>query len=218
MTSSDELTSRLWQGISGRHIEPGAVRVTGPERVLPSVFDVTALAASTVAVATLAAAEFLAVRGGKPLAAVSVDRRGASAAFVCEALFAPSGWERPGFWDPIAGDYEAADGWIRLHTNYRHHRVAAERIVGDSGDRATVAAIVRTWAATDLESAIVEAGGCAAAMHDRAAWLVSAAGAASSREPLARTHEREAATPPGWPSPRRVRGPSRGCGCSISPG
>ena len=117
--------------------------MTGPAHVLPSVFDVTGLASSAVTAANEAAAQVLAIRTGEPRRAVHVDRRAAAAAFLSEVLFTPQGWDRVAMWDPIAGDYRAADGWIRLHTNYRHHRLAAEAVLGAASDRASVAEAVR---------------------------------------------------------------------------
>jgi hypothetical protein len=196
----DALVGTLWQGLAGDAELIDAVHLTGPRRVLPSVFDVTALASAAVGVATLAAAALHAVRTGTAVPAVTVDRRRAAAAFFSEGLFQPEGWERPPIWDPIAGDYEAADGWIRLHTNYRHHRAAVERILGPVVDRDGTAARVAGWSASELETAVVEAGGCAAAMHDRPAWLATPAGAATAGEPVAHTSVRSAgvgADPPG---------------------
>jgi hypothetical protein len=157
--------------------------------VLPSQFDVTGLATASVAAATLAAAEFLAVRNdGRPLP-VTVDSRQACAAFAAEALFTPVRWERPGIWDPIAGNYRARDGWIRLHTNYAYHRAAVERLLGVA-DRESVAAAVAEWKAEELETAVVEAGGCAAVMRTREDWLAGAAGAATADAPLAAVADR----------------------------
>ncbi|MCU1689962.1 MAG: hypothetical protein JWN20_1890, partial [Jatrophihabitantaceae bacterium] len=162
------------------------VVLSGPDVVLPSRFDVTGLAAGTVAVATAAAAHLHAVRTGAPSRPVSVNRRAASAAFVSQALLRPAGWTLPPTWDPIAGDYPAADGWVRLHTNYRHHRDAVTSVLGPMSDRAGAAAAVARWSAADLETAVVDAGGAAAAMHTRSAWLGSQPGAATLDEPLLR--------------------------------
>ncbi|MCW2524163.1 MAG: CoA transferase, family protein [Frankiales bacterium] len=162
------------------------VRFSGAGGQLPSVFDVTGFAAATVAAATRAVAEFRQAVTGQTPPAVVVDRRAASAAFKSEALFAPKGWTRPAVWDPIAGDYRAADGWIRLHTNYAHHRAAVERVLGSATERADVAAAVARWDRVELETAVVQAGGCAAAMHDRVGWASSPAGRAAAREPWAR--------------------------------
>ncbi len=165
------------------------VTITGPRSVLPSRFDVTGLAVASVGAATLAAAEFLGARNAETAPAVSVDSRAACAAFGAEGLFTPVGWSLPELWDPIAGNYQAADGWIRLHTNYAYHRAAVEQVLG-AGDRDAVQAAVRRWNAADLEAAVVAAGGCAAVMHTRDAWLASPTGAAASDLPLLSVTER----------------------------
>ncbi len=73
----------------------------------------------------------------------------------------------------VAGDYRAADGWIRLHTNAPHHRDAALAVLGTPPEREAVAAAVRQWSADDLEGAVVAAGGCAAAMRSAEAWALT---------------------------------------------
>jgi crotonobetainyl-CoA:carnitine CoA-transferase CaiB-like acyl-CoA transferase len=184
--------------------EIDAVTTSGPERLLPSVYDVTGLATACVGAAGLAAAQLLATRNGETLRPVSVHRRAASLSLASEALFTPVGWELPPVWDPIAGVYECADGgFIRLHTNYAHHRAAAERALGLTGadvGRELVADAVRDRRAVELETAVVEAGGCAAALHGRDAWLASAAGAATASEPFLRADPRS--LPPATPPPR----------------
>ena len=138
------ITERIWdaagrpaRAVAGRPAGLGNLTVSGPRQVLPSVFDVTGLAVASVAAATLAAAEFHAARNGTPPGQVTVDSRAASAAFACEALFTPVGWALPGIWDPVAGNYQAQDGWIRLHTNYAYHRAAVEKVLG-ADDRESV--------------------------------------------------------------------------------
>ena len=179
-----EIAARVWGEIGGPADLPGALTATGPRTVLPSRFDVTGLATASVAAAMLAAAEFLAIRDDDRPPPVTVDSRQACAAFAAEALFTPVGWERPDIWDPIAGNYRARDGWIRLHTNYAYHRAAVERLLG-AADRESVRAAVAEWKAEELETAVVEAGGCAAAMRTREDWLATPAGAATAHSPLA---------------------------------
>jgi CoA-transferase family III len=192
MTHGEELsdiTARVWSEVDGPAGLLGSVTADGPRTVLPSRFDVTGLATASVAAATLAAAEFLAARNGTRPLAVTVGSRQACAAFAAEGLFTPVGWDLPAIWDPIAGNYQAQDGWIRLHTNYAYHRAVVERLLG-AADRESVQAAVAGWKAEDLETAVVEAGGCAAAMHTREDWLASAAGAATADAPLVSIAER----------------------------
>jgi crotonobetainyl-CoA:carnitine CoA-transferase CaiB-like acyl-CoA transferase len=90
----------------------------------------------------------------------------------------------PNPWDPIAGDYKARDGWIRLHTNAPHHRAAALRVLGTPEERAAVIAAVEQWEADELEAAVVEAGGCAAVMRSLEEWAHHPQGQAIAAEPL----------------------------------
>jgi hypothetical protein len=105
------------------------VRLTG-EGDLPSVFATSDLAQASVAAAGIALAGL--VSSAAPLPGVSCDRRLASMWF--SVSLRPEGWQPPPLWDAVAGDYRAADGWIRLHTNASHHRAAALAALGlDAG-------------------------------------------------------------------------------------
>jgi hypothetical protein len=137
-----------------------AVRVLGTGS-LPSIYRVSDLAVASIAAAGASLAGLI----GDPREIV-VDR--ALAAHWFHLSIRPDGWQPPSLWDAVAGDYQSADGWIRLHTNAPHHRAAALRVLGvdgDGADRAAVAAAVARWRADELESAVVDAGGAAAAMR-----------------------------------------------------
>jgi hypothetical protein len=196
-----ELCVWVWRSLGGAADVASVVSASGPRAVLPSSFDVTGLATASVAAATLAAAEFLAAREVSRPRPVSVDSRAACAAFAAEGLFTPVGWSRPELWDPVAGNYRAEDGWIRLHTNYPYHRAVVERLL-DAGDRAAVQAAVSRWKGRELETAVVEAGGCAAAMHTREAWLRSAPGAEATAPPVTVTERRLPGSSEGTPPVR----------------
>ncbi|AWB23515.1 acyl-CoA transferase [Methylobacterium currus] len=165
------------------------VRATGAG-ALPSLFPVSDLAAASVAAAGLALAELVEARFGRrplpssrgPSHGVTVDRR--LAAFWFARSLHPQGWDLRPLWDPVAGDYRTADGWIRLHTNAPHHRDAALAVLGAPPEREAVAQAVARWRADDLEGAVVAAGGCAAAMRSAAAWAAHPQGEAVAREPL----------------------------------
>jgi hypothetical protein len=177
--SLDAILAEIWGALA---LPPGALArlsVTGEES-LPSCFAVTDLAAAAVGAAGLTVAEILGTAGHAPL--VTVDRRLASAWFINSVW--PQGWELPSPWDSIAGDYQAADRWIRLHTNAPHHRAAALAVLGCAGEREAVAAAVSRRAAEELEAAFLQAGGCAAAMRSADEWRVHDQGRALRAEPL----------------------------------
>ncbi len=176
----------IWHAIGGPRDAATRVGFAG-EGALPSAFAVTDLAAASIGAAACAVADLAGVAtGGAP--AVTVDRRLAS--FWFGFSIKPEGWQLPPAWDPIAGDYQAADGWIRLHTNAPHHRAAALAVLGVAADKPAVTAAVARWQADALEAAIVARGGCAATMRSAAAWADHPQGQAVAAEPLVwcRTH------------------------------
>ncbi|MCZ2495819.1 acyl-CoA transferase [Xylophilus sp. Kf1] len=213
------LTKALWSDVDGDPAAAGAVSFTGTG-ALPSAFRVTDFAAACMAAAGLAIAELDALLVGGSvggIAPLSVDRRLAS--FWFGLSIRPVGWQLPPAWDSIAGDYRTRDGWLRLHTNAPHHRVAAERVLGiaaggpatttasaadAASDRAVVAAAVAGWDREALETAVVGAGGCAAAMRSAEEWACHPQGLALAGEPLVqRTVSQPAAVRTWRPRPGR---------------
>jgi CoA-transferase family III len=155
------------------------VRFEGPDG-LPSAFAVTALASAAIGAAALAVSELVGAVADAP--PIVVDRRLASLWFGLSIK--PVGWTLPSPWDPIAGDYPTADGFIRLHTNAPRHRAVALSVLGCAADRGIVAEVVKHWPAEALEAAIVDAGGVAAAMRTLAEWEAHPQGRAVHAEPL----------------------------------
>lgn len=176
--------------------EPASFSVTG-EGGLPSVFAVTDMATATIGAASSELCRLIAQASGHAPEA-TVDRRMAS--FWYDLTFEPQGWEIPGIWDSIAGDYPTKDGWIRLHTNAPHHRAAAQRVLGDHDDRDAMAPAVAAWGAEALEAAIVAENGCAAEMRSIDAWAEHPQGKAVNAEPLIHMEWE-----PGSPDGRDVR-------------
>ncbi len=149
--------------------------VTDPGE-LASCFRVSALAFASMRAAALELAAFTGARE------VTISERLTQHWF--GTTLRPIGWSLPSAWDPIAGDYRGADGWIRLHTNAPHHRDAALTVLGSAPEKAAVAEAVRGWQIIPLEEAVVAAGGAAAAMRDLDAWARHPQGIAVAAEPL----------------------------------
>jgi hypothetical protein len=149
---------------------------------LPSVFAVSDLAQASIAVAGSSLASFVALNSGDSPPGVVVDRNLASAWFA--GSIRPQGWDLLPAWDAVGGEYECRDGWIRLHTNAIHHRTAALTVLDVPEDRIAVAAAVGTWSAQELETAVVAAGGAAAAMRSITDWQEHPQGRAVAGEPL----------------------------------
>lgn len=176
-------TAGLWRELTGEDLPP--ISITGDESALPGPFRVEAAASAAVGVTTLAAAELLKARGVDP-GVVSVDARHAAAAFRSERYARVEGMDKgsSGAWQPLSGDYRAADGWVRLHCNYPHHADAACRALGVPADRDAVTAAVAARAAHEIQDAVLAEGGAAAAMRAPADWAAHPQGQALAAEPL----------------------------------
>lgn len=162
---------------------------------LPSWFDVTGLAVASIG---QACAEIAALNGSRAHTDLVIDPALASAWF--GMTIRPQDWQMPPIWDEIAGLYETTDGWIRLHTNAAHHRRAALAVLACAPNRDAVQQAVSSWTATDLETAIVSAGGCAAQMRSFADWKVHPQGRAVLSEPLIDWAETSQTKPNAWRS------------------
>jgi crotonobetainyl-CoA:carnitine CoA-transferase CaiB-like acyl-CoA transferase len=168
-----------WRALGG---DPGAAGIDASDDILPSPLAVGELACATVTAALLAAAELAEARGGaRP--AVSIDPAHVAAAFVSERFTRVAGRSFPAGFHALSAFMPAADGWVRLHGNYPHHRLALLAAL-DAHDAEEVRAAVAERRAIDVEDAVVAAGGCAAAVRDEEEWAAHPQGAAVAAAPL----------------------------------
>ena len=144
-----------------------------------SCFDVGGLAAASIASAGIILSRYA---GQMPDVGINIDQRLSALWFTMTVH--PDGWELPPIWDEFAGDYQARDGWIRLHTNAPHHRVAALSVLGPHQSRDALEKTIADCAIDELEAAVVDAGGCAAAMRGLQDWKHHPQGRAVMDEPL----------------------------------
>lgn len=188
------LYSRLWQAFDST---PAPVIDFHQQGALPSCFAVSDFAAASMGVA----AAYLA-RLCHTSSAPRVDRRLASYWF--SSSVRPLNRPLQQLWDPLAGDYQTLDGWIRLHTNAAHHRQAVARVLGVHATREALAQQVSQWRAQALEQVVVDHGGCAAAMRSARQWQTHPQGIAVSRQPLLIEEYLPPGSPASWPlSPSR---------------
>jgi hypothetical protein len=88
-------------------------------------------------------------------------------------------------WDRIAGLYRCADGrWVRLHTNFPHHRDGLLALIGCDYDRAAAQQALSGWRAEALETAAAEAGLVVTACRSFAEWDQHEQARAVARLPL----------------------------------
>jgi crotonobetainyl-CoA:carnitine CoA-transferase CaiB-like acyl-CoA transferase len=178
--SARQFAAGIWEALGGTPEALDCLDFRGSGD-LPSIFAVSDFAAGAVGAAGTAVSELIAMCF-RERAAARVSRRLSS--LWCGWSIRPHGWSLPTVWDPIAGDYATADGWIRLHTNAPHHRDAALAVLKVAASKEKVARAVARWNADDLEATIVERGGCAAAMRTIDAWRRHPQGRSVSAEPL----------------------------------
>jgi crotonobetainyl-CoA:carnitine CoA-transferase CaiB-like acyl-CoA transferase len=169
-------------------LDPAGAQITGPSDVLATRYEVTGLLTSAVATAGLAAAEWRVAQGlGRPT--IGVDTRAAAAAGSSIA-FARVGGRSVSEWGPLSGFARAADGWVRLHANYDHHRDALCAVLDIPPERPALDAAVGHWGARDLEMVLAEAGGAGVAVRTAQEWAETSQGQAVSAAPLVSVKER----------------------------
>lgn len=187
----------LWHDAGGDGRALDALHVTGPRHVLPSCFDVTEAATAVVSAMTLAGASLLATRNGETIRPVTLDRL--HAAIACRSehhLECPTPLSAG---DPLFGDHRCADGWIRIHTNYDHHRQAALTTLGVPEDRDAYVEAIARWKGEELETAVVDHGGAAAFMRTHAQWDAHPHGAGVRALPLVGIEDADGPSdPPEW--------------------
>ncbi|MDQ6684415.1 MAG: CoA transferase [Pseudomonadota bacterium] len=178
--------------------------LSGAGPMLQSSFAVATAAQASLAAAALAAATLGEARNGVAQR-VAVDR--ADAAAECTGRFRIDG-RSPELWDPIAGLYACGDvgrgGWVRLHTNFAHHRDGVLRLLDlpvDSGvDRAAVAAALLRWSALEFEAAASAAGLVVAAARSSDTWRAHPQYACEAAPPLIEIERIGDAPARAWPA------------------
>src|SRR5437667_6302544 len=167
MQSPSEILADLWTLAGGDVSALDAVTLTGEEPQLPSSFRVAAAAQASIAAAGLAAAQVWKLRSGQSQD-VAVDMRHAVVECRSERYLRVDGKPPPPAWDAIAGIYKTRDRrFMRLHTNFRHHRDAVCKALNCQPERDQVQAAVMPWDGDGLDTAGCAAGGVVAVMGSR---------------------------------------------------
>ncbi|MEV7346716.1 CoA transferase [Streptomyces sp. NPDC093544] len=192
MTAED--TEFVWSALGG---DPALVRrIANVERggALEARLPVRELARACVGACTLAAAELGARRAGlTDVPEVRVVDGAVATAFVSERHLLVDG-RAPVNFAPLSRFWRTADGWVRTHANYPHHRLRLLSALGlpeDASMGATVdvsvdavAACLAERSAVDVEDTVYAAGGLAVALRSAKEWAAHEQGAAVARRPL----------------------------------
>ena len=193
-----EILSDIWTSIGGEAAALDALTLTGDEAQLPSSFRVAAAAQVSVAATALAAAGIWKMRSGETQD-VAVDMRHAVVECRSERYLRVDGNPPPPAWDAIAGVYKTRDGFVRLHTNFPHHRDAVCKVLNCKPERDAVQAALMQWDGEAFETAAY-AGGCVVAFmrsHDQ--WSATPHARALAGLPLISIAKIGEAAPKPWP-------------------
>lgn len=169
MQSSDDVLKNLWTVAGGDPSALDAVKLTGQGPLLPSSFAIDTAAQVTIAAAGLASAEIWKQRSGEQQD-VSVDLEHAVVECRSERHLRVDGKPPPPAWDAIAGVYKVRDGFVRLHTNFRHHRDAICKVLNCEPEREKVQAALNTWDGEDFETKAYTNGCVVSFMRSHETW------------------------------------------------
>jgi len=200
MQSPKQILADLWTLVGGAPAELDTVTLTGEEPQLPSSFRVAAAAQTSIAAAALAAAHIwkLRSRQGQEIA---VDMRHAVVECRSERYLRLDDTPPPPAWDAIAGIYETrGQRFVRLHTNFPHHRDAVCRVLNCKTERDDVQAALMNWDAEAFESAAYEAGGVVSKMRSHDEWSATPQAKTLADLPVITFEKIGDAAPKSWPA------------------
>src|SRR4030081_2131590 len=173
MQTPREILADLWTSAGGARAALDLVTLTGEEPQLPSSFRVAAAAQASIAAAGLAAAQVWKLRSGQSQD-VAVDMRHAIVECRSERYLRFEGKPPPPTWDVIAGIYKTRDQrFVRLHTNFRHHRDAVCKVLNCKPERDDVQAALMQWDGEAFETAAYTGGGVVAMMRSHEEWMAT---------------------------------------------
>jgi crotonobetainyl-CoA:carnitine CoA-transferase CaiB-like acyl-CoA transferase len=199
MQTPREILADLWTSAGG---DPGAleaVTLTGDEPQLPSSFRVAAAAQAAIAATGLGAAEIWKIRSGQSQR-IAVDMRHAVVECRSERYLRVDGKPPPPAWDVIAGVYKMRDQrFVRLHTNFPHHRAAVCRVLDCKPEREEVQAKLMRWDGEAFETAAYAAGGVVAMMRSYEEWSELPQAKAVAALPTISIEKIGEAAPKPWP-------------------
>ncbi|WBL17895.1 CoA transferase [Citricoccus sp. NR2] len=176
----DQWTRRL-SGVADEDL-PHAAPLDGPRFWWGGALDVEGLALG----ATRLAATALHRLTGRTFSATSA---GVAASFASLEQLRVDGRSPQGF-APLSGFHRTADGWVRLHANYPHHRAALERFL-DTSDETQMTERLASFTADEIEIGLDSHGGVAAVVRSTDDWNRTAMGTAAAAGPWIRFTDEE---------------------------
>ncbi|WLW56079.1 CoA transferase [Streptomyces sp. YU58] len=199
-----------WSAVGGDPALVSRMSTVVREGALRGRLPVRALARACVGACALAAAELGARRAGLPeVPAVRVDDGAVATAFLSERHLSVDG-RAPVAFAPLSRFWRTADGWVRTHANYPHHRARLLDVLGVPPDVAAVEAALAERPALEVEEAVYAAGGLAVALRTPEEWAAHEQAAAVAGRPLVERERLDSA-------PARVLAPLDPAGAPLLP-
>ncbi|AOR35110.1 hypothetical protein BFF78_32240 [Streptomyces fodineus] len=175
-----------WSALGGDPARLARLTTVVRQGALEARLPVRELARACVGACALAAAELAARRAElTEVPGVRVDDGAVAAAFHSERHLLVDG-RPPVAFAPLSRFWRTADGWVRTHANYPHHRarlLAALSLPGDASAE-TVAARIAERPALEVEEAVYDAGGLAVALRTPKEWAATEQAAEVAARPL----------------------------------
>lgn len=176
--------ANIWRDLDLPAGALAGVTLSGADPMLPSSFRMGSVAAVSIAAAAAAAGELHRLRTGvQQKVAIAFDH--ACAEFRSERFLTVDGEMPPSPWDKIVGAYLCRDGrWVRIHTNFPHHRDGILALLGCAYEKEAVAAAMLQWSSADFEEAATKAGMISAVERSYEEWQAHPQAQASADLPL----------------------------------
>jgi crotonobetainyl-CoA:carnitine CoA-transferase CaiB-like acyl-CoA transferase len=179
-----------WSAVGGDSALLSRVSTVVREGALRGRLPVRESARACVGACALAAAELGARRSGLgEVPGVRVDDGAVATAFTSERHLLVDG-RAPVLFAPLSRFWRTADGWVRTHANYPHHRARLLSALGLPDDRdpaahvESVGSALAERSAREAEEAVHAAGGLAVALRTPEEWAAHEQGAAVAGRPL----------------------------------
>ncbi|KAI0072040.1 CoA-transferase family III [Panus rudis PR-1116 ss-1] len=164
---------KLWEAV-GLPPEPLSRLVLSekPDPAVNSSFKLGSAAQTVIGLSGLAAAHLHELRTSCKQS-VRVNARHAVIEFKSEQYYTLDGKlpRLSDFWDDLAGVYETKDNnYVRIHTNFPHHRKGILDILGCESSKQAIAEALLQWNSVDFETEAAQRNMVATAMRQFSQW------------------------------------------------
>ncbi|MDP3209522.1 MAG: CoA transferase, partial [Rhodoglobus sp.] len=175
----------MWAALGEDDADLDGVRQRGPEVPLNAVLPVGQFVHDAIAAASLSAGLLAANGSGGGVPTVDLDPIRIATAVTSERHFRLHGKPMDA-WAELSGFWPAADGWVRTHANYPHHR---KRLLGalglpESTGATELRAVLATRPCEEIELVVCGAGGIATAVRSEEQWRMHPHAGAVAALPL----------------------------------